>query len=411
MTDFTIASFNVKNLIAADQEYYRFERYTPEEHAWKEDWLADQLLALSADIVCFQEIFDEAPLRAVIAETDARGIELNDAALPDRKKGYAKKAIFRKLAFRPYGDAALAFAPNANDGEPGQRRPGVAILSRFGFHGDPEIIQELDPAVGIPFQELDGSDGGMYRISRLSRPILKARIKVGDRTITIFNCHLKSKLGEFLRPPGVPYAPEADLLNYDATGRSLGSLRAGLRRMAEAWVLRQHIVEELLNGHPVLVLGDLNDGEHAVSTEIITGEAPFRNYAWMRRHDAERAEQRYSKQEAERILESIERVRLHSAEKLFVRKSLRDMVYTAAFGGVFESIDQILMSRHFHPDHDRKIGEMQYFSVLNDHLTDGSHPEAPYNKLASDHGQIMAHFRLHGRREVGNTGIAGVQRA
>ncbi|MEO0371065.1 MAG: alpha-1,4 polygalactosaminidase, partial [Pseudomonadota bacterium] len=40
------------------------------------------------------------------------------------------------------------------------------------------------------------------------------------------------------------------------------------------------------------------------------------------------------------------------------------------------------------------MGEMQYFSVFNDHLTDGSHPEAPYNKLASDHGQIMAHMEL-----------------
>jgi hypothetical protein len=39
---------------------------------------------------------------------------------------------------------------------------------------------------------------------------------------------------------------------------------------------------------------------------------------------------------------------------------------------------------------------MEYFSVLNDHLTDGSHAEAPYNKLASDHGQIMAHMILKG---------------
>jgi len=56
------------------------------------------------------------------------------------------------------------------------------------------------------------------------------------------------------------------------------------------------------------------------------------------------------------------------------------------------------MSRHFHPDDAQRIGEMEYFSVLNDHLTDGSHSEAPYNKLASDHGQIMAHMRL-GRTE------------
>ena len=54
------------------------------------------------------------------------------------------------------------------------------------------------------------------------------------------------------------------------------------------------------------------------------------------------------------------------------------------------SIDQIYLSRHFLGE----IGEMTYFSVLNDHLTDGSHAEAPYNKLASDHGQIMAHIRM-----------------
>lgn len=395
MTTFRIGSFNVKNLIGADREYYKFERYTPEEHAWKEDWLADQLLTMDADVVCFQEIFDEAALRDVITETDLRGLALNEASIPDRSKRYARKAIFRKLAYVPYPDAALAFAPNANDGEPGQRRPGLAVLSRLGFVGDPEVVQVLAKPVEIPFQELTGEDGGFYRLSRLSRPILKVRVPVGGHVVTVFNCHLKSKLGEFPRAPGEPYAPEANLLDYNARARGLGNLRAGLRRMAEAWVLRGLILDELDAGHPVMVLGDFNDGEHAVSTEIITGEAPFRNYAWMRRHDAVEAHQRYSKEEAAQILESIERVRLHSAEKMFVRKSSRDMVYTAAFGGVFESIDQILMSRHFHPDYANKIGEMEYFSVLNDHLTDGSHPEAPYNKLASDHGQIVAHMRMN----------------
>ena len=143
-----------------------------------------------------------------------------------------------------------------------------------------------------------------------------------------------------------------------------------------------------------MVLGDFNDSENAVSSEIITGEAPFKNYAWIRRHDARHSGDRYSDQEDTIIHENIDRVRLHSAEKLFVRKSMRDMVYTSAFGGVFESIDQILMSRHFSPDYDYRIGEMAYFSVLNDHLTDGSHSDAPYNKVASDHGQIMAHMVL-----------------
>jgi len=62
MNDFKVATFNVKNLIGADDEYYSFESYTPEEYAWKLDWLARQLLKLDADVVCFQEVFDENAL-------------------------------------------------------------------------------------------------------------------------------------------------------------------------------------------------------------------------------------------------------------------------------------------------------------------------------------------------------------
>ena len=36
--------------------------------------------------------------------------------------------------------------------------------------------------------------------------------------------------------------------------------------MAEAWVLRRAVLDELEQGRPVMVLGDFNDGEHAVSS-------------------------------------------------------------------------------------------------------------------------------------------------
>lgn len=395
MTDLTIASFNVKNLIGAEQEYYRFEKYTDEEYAWKRDWLAEQVLALDADVIGFQEIFTESALADVMAEADRRGRELNEVAQPDPRRRYSRKAIFRRLKVDGYADAAMVFAPNLNDGGPGERRPGLAMVSRLGFVGEPEIIQAVEPALEIPFSALGGDAGaGSFRLAWLSRPILKARIGMGGTVVTVFNCHLKSKLGEFDRPPGATFAPAADLTHYDPVARAMGSLRAALRRMAEAFILRKHIIEELGMGRPVIVMGDFNDHENAVSSEIIAGEVPFRNYAWMRRHDAERANDRYSEAEANRILADVEAARLHSAERLFVRKSLRDMVYTAAFAGKFESIDQIYLSRHFLPETPGAIGEMTYFSVLNDHLTDGSHPEAPYNKLASDHGQIMAHIRI-----------------
>ena len=394
MTDFSIASFNVKNLIGPDAEYYRFQSYTPEEYAWKTDWLAEQMQTMDADIVGFQEIFDEGALRDVIRQADEEGIADNAAHIPGPNKRYRRKAIFRKLAYRPYTDAALAVAPNINDGGPGQRRPGVAILSRLGFVGDPEIIQDLVTPLDVDFGPMGPTGGGSFRLTRLSRPILKVRVPVGRHVITVFNCHLKSKLGEFVSPKGGGAPPEIDLTTYDPVARALGGLRAALRRMAEAWVLRRAIVAELQAGRPVMVMGDFNDGEHAVSSEIISGEVPFKNYAWMLRHDAQTASDRYSDEENEQIQEDIEAVRLHSAEKQFVRKSARDMVYTAAFGGNYESIDQIYMSRHFLADAKGSIGQMDYFSVLNDHLTDGSHPEAPYNKLASDHGQLIAHMRL-----------------
>jgi endonuclease/exonuclease/phosphatase family protein len=395
MTRFTIASFNVKNLIGPDQEFYKYQSYTPEEFAWKKDWMADQLLSMDADIVGFQEIFDENTLRNVIDETDRRGRDANDASVPGPSKRYHRKAIFRKLEYTSYTGAALAFAPNVNDGEPGHRRPGLATLSRFGFADQPEIIQELRDPLDIPMSALGGEEGaGYFTLRRLSRPILKVRVPVNGTNITVFNCHLKSKLGEFITPQGADFAPEAVLTAYDPAGRAMGALRAAIRRMAEAWVLRRAILEELDLGRPVMVLGDFNDGEHAVSSEIISGEHPFRNYAWMLRHDAKHANDRYSSKENETIQEAVDRVRLRSAEKMFVRKSLRDMVYTTAFGGVYESIDQIYMSRHFDAAFDKSIGRMVYYSVLNDHLTDGSHPEAPYNKLASDHGQIMAHVSI-----------------
>ena len=394
MTEFSIASFNVKNLIGPDQEYYRFQSYTPEEFAWKADWLAEQIQTMDADIVGFQEIFEESALRDVIAMADAGGNADNAAHIPGPDKRYRRKAIFRELAYRPYSGASLAFAPNLNDGPPGQRRPGVAIVSRLGFVGDPEIIQDLPEPLDIHFGPMGPEGGGQFRLTRLSRPILKVRVPVGKQVVSVFNCHLKSKLGEFVPPAGGGAPTEVDLTQYDPVGRAMGSLRASLRRMAEALVLRRAIVAELTAGRPVMAMGDFNDGEHAVSSEIISGEHPFKNYAWMLRHDAQTARDRYSAAEDTQIREDIEAVRLHSAERQFVRKSARDMVYTAAFGGVYESIDQIYMSRHFLENTPGSIGQMDYFSVLNDHLTDGSHPEAPYNKLASDHGQIVAHMKL-----------------
>ncbi len=394
MTELKVATFNVKNLIGADQEYYEFERYTPEEYAWKRDWLARQLLKLDADVVCFQEIFDEEALWDVISETNRRGEALNRVVLPGEDKKYKKRAIFRRLGFTPYKRNQLRFVPNVNDGKPGQRRPGLAILSRFGFRGKVTSTQVLDEPLKVDFPGLGGGKAGHFKLTKTSRPILRAVVPVEGQSITIYNIHFKSKLGEFVRAPDADYPAEADLTRYDPLGRAVGEMRAAVRRMAEASVLRGLILADLKKGRPVIAMGDFNDSEHSVVSAIVSGETPFKNYSWIRKHDAKHRDDRYSSKENEKIQREISRVKMTSAEHYFVRKSAKDMVYSSAFGGVYESIDQILFSPHFDPENDRQIAQIDYLSVFNDHLTDGSHPEAPYNKLASDHGQLVAHIAM-----------------
>ncbi|RAP40995.1 alpha-1,4 polygalactosaminidase [Rhodovulum viride] len=392
MTTFTIATFNVQNLIGPDREYYRFEKYSSAEHAWKQDWLADQLTRMNPDIVGFQEIFEPEPLQQVIALADARGDQSNAAGQPGAEPG--RKAIHRKERYDSYGETALAFAPNIADSGPGERRPGVAILSRFGFADQPQSIQLLDPPVDVPFHHLGGGDAGSYQIRRLTRPILKARIPVGDHVVTVFNAHLKSRLGEFVRPHGARFSPEIDLLNYDPAGRAMGALRSGLRRMSEAWVLRRLVLDELALDRPVIVLGDLNDDDRSATHEIICGERPLPDYSWMRRPNPHGPDDRYTKAESDQIREAIDRVRLQAAAQLFMRQSLRDMIYTASFAGVYQALDAILLSRHFDPDRVDRIGEMIHFGAYNDHITDGADPQSPAARIVSDHGQVMAHIRL-----------------
>ncbi|MEM0990919.1 MAG: endonuclease/exonuclease/phosphatase family protein [Pseudomonadota bacterium] len=388
---FSIATFNVKNLISPDKVYYPFEYLTPEPYAWKVDWLSDQLLGMDADIVGFQEIFDEPSLRAVVTECDEKGNEVNEFSQPGRQARYRRRALYRNLKYVPYGpDMHLAVAANMhNREEDGRRRPGVALLSRHPIVSA-EAIQDLsDNPLDIAFDGLDGDPAGSWKLTALSRPIQRVRLDVKGRQLTVINGHLKSKHGELLRADDGS-RPGANILDYQPEARALGSLRAALRRMGEAIVMRRLVLEELSVGNPVIVLGDMNDSLTSVSSEILAGERPFKNYAWTRRHDARHENDRYSDEENEQIQRDIRQVRLESAERMFVRRAERDMLFTASFNGVYESIDLILLSPHFQEGSAWQTGQLDYLKCFNDHLTDGSFEEAPYNKLASDHGQLVA---------------------
>jgi hypothetical protein len=126
-----------------------------------------------------------------------------------------------------------------------------------------------------------------------------------------------------------------------------------------------------------------------VSTRIVLGEVPRADYATERRHDATRADETYTRAQADRIHESIDVLRLHRAEAL--APGTTDDSFTASFRGTRDSIDQILLSRHFRAGAADSMGEVTRFDVLNDHLC----APGAGTGLTSDHGQIVAHLRLN----------------
>ena len=130
---------------------------------------------MNADIVGFKEIFERPALYNVVKEANKRGAASNADVIPSKNKRYHRKAIFKKLAYEKYGNDTLFFAPNIFDGIPGNRRPGLAMLSRFGFDDTAEVIQDLPEPLTIKFPELGGGEAGTYTLTKLSHPIIKAR--------------------------------------------------------------------------------------------------------------------------------------------------------------------------------------------------------------------------------------------
>ncbi len=114
-----------------------------------------------------------------------------------------------------------------------------------------------------------------------SRGVLAARVESGGREVTVVTCHLKSKLISY--PPsrqGGPtrFAPRDEGERFRYAGFAV------FRRTAEAMTCRGLVNEALTadrdptgdgpgggRDRPVILLGDLNDGPEAATTQILYG--------------------------------------------------------------------------------------------------------------------------------------------
>lgn len=320
----TVGTFNVMNLVLPDTPYYGREKYSRKEYEEKVAWIAGQLRKMDADVVGFQEIFHhEALLEAVQLSGVYQGAQVIVAA---------------------------------ENGE----LPRAGLVSRF-----PVIKHEAITA--IPTEAQVDILPGVTPFTELHRPILKAWIQLPDGSdAVVFVAHLKSK-----RP-----MIDDDADRHDPWQEAKGAVRSLLLRGAEAAALRWHILQEIKGTRtPLFVLGDLNDADGSVTTEIIKGRSPHPKYP-------------------SHVKREIWDVELTSVADIQRRRSFQDVYYTHIHDSHYESLDHILVSEEFLAENPHRIGKVEYVRLYNDHLEDTKLTLNRIPPWSTDHGQAVAVIKL-----------------
>jgi predicted extracellular nuclease len=330
---FSVATFNLFNLQLPGVAMNPGQKpWTDDEFARKVAWIAGQIRTLDADIVGLQELWNRAAMERV----------LDDPALQGQYDLLAEPANGTKIV--------------------------CGALVRTGLlRGTPRWIETFPSELRL---ESSGNDPQAPDISvtipRFSRPVLNFQAELREQrpVVEVFVAHLKSKLPE--RVYTEPWF-KADEATFKPHATALGSALATIRRTAEGTALRI-LLTKAMKGTvtPVLVLGDLNDGQHSNTVNIVT-EQP-----------------RYLVGDSTGGTDT----GLYTAQTLQEYRDTRDVYYTYVHEDLRESLDHVLVSEEFYDNSRRRLWLFHGLTINNDHLNEENHRETG----TGDHGVVRVNF-------------------
>jgi predicted extracellular nuclease len=331
----SIGSFNLYNLNEPGLPIYTDrDGWTQAEYDLKIHWAARQLRMLEADVFGFQELWHAA---SVARALDAAGLT---------------------------ADYDLLAPPEAN----GRRITCGAIVRKGLLTGVPEWIVAFPPGFVLQSSGDDPQTPQIaVNIAGFSRPVLHftMRPREAGPDVHVYVCHFKSK-GSTKVFTEAWFKADRPLYTKHATG--LGSALSTIRRTAEAAALRFLLSEQMKdNDTPVIVLGDINDGQHSNTANILT-EQP-----------------RYLVGESKGGGDTA----LYTAQTLQEYRDTRDVYYTHVHQDIRESLDHILVSQEFYDNSKKRIWIFDGLSINNDHLNFEDHKADG----STDHGVIRATFK------------------
>lgn len=322
-----VATANVLNLAQPGRPFYKGqEPYTQNEFERKVAWLGERFRTLNADVLAVQEVWDELALRSAVAHS---GLQ--------------------------YGFVAVPGAENGPGQHGAQGTPCVGLVTRLRVESVSSLADFPAAAVvDVP---------GIGPHTRFERPPLLAtlRMKHGQE-LAVITAHLKSKRPKFLQDDEGRVVEDAD----DPAVQALASLRSLIMRASEALALRLKVVELLHHTRlPLILMGDLNDSPHSVTTQLIAATSQVA----------------YDKGARDSALFSAWDVMGEAALR-------RDVAFSHIHQGYPEVLDQLLVSEEFVATSRASIGDVRRVEVFNDHLFEGR------DRSRSDHGFVRALLRL-----------------
>jgi endonuclease/exonuclease/phosphatase family metal-dependent hydrolase len=312
----TLTSWNVQNF-ASDSPLFLQKR----------DFIVSTLQAIGSDVIALQEILDVAALQALAG--------------------------------------GLGF--HAHAGIPDGRGNRVAFLTRQTVPAPQAITQFALPAT-VQVQSID-ENGVIQALTQFRRPALQVTIMHNSRAVEVVNAHLKSKLLTF-----------GDNFNTsDETLRVRTAYFALQLRAAESTTLREHVTTGLANGRDLVVLGDLNDGPAAATTQLLYGPPGSQARGPEDATHATGAFQRNDADDPRRLFNVCN----------FVPANLR---WSRRHDGQPELLDHILVSAGLMPRAGNGLRQVPNVSILNDDVPNlvGTNPNVV--NVVPDHAPVTATF-------------------
>jgi predicted extracellular nuclease len=331
----SIGTFNLYNLNEPGVPLYtNTAGWSQEEYDRKIDWTRQVIRTLRPDVFGFQELWHVESIRHALK---ASGLE----------------------------DEYDVLAPeNANGG----RIVCAAIVRKGLLEGDAEWIVEFPEKFVLRSQGDDPQTSAVsVNIRSFSRPVLHFKIRPrGDHEpVHVYVCHFKSK------GPTKVFREDwfnAERETYKKHQTNIGSAISTIRRTAEAAALRFMLTDLMKDTRtPVIVLGDINDGQHSNTTNILTEQPRYLVGDSTGGGD----------------------ISLYTAQTLQEYRSTRDVYYTHIHQDIMESLDHILVSEEFYDNSRRRLWMFDGMTVSNDHLHFPDHKATGTN----DHGVVCASFK------------------